>query len=298
MIALIFLTNALFALGFPFGKLILSYGKPFFLTGLRLLLSGGGMLVWYGIQKRSLVHIKKQDVLTFLNLGFWGMGVSLGVGLWALSYVSSIKASFCYNLTPFITAFFSYLYFAEVITFKKWLGLLVGFVGMVPHLISGNGQQGTLMAIPFIPEFALFVAVVSNAYNIVATRRLVLCEYPPLIINGISMVIGGICSLGASWLFESGTRIIIMKQSLVLFAVPVLASAAGYILYSYLLRYYTATFLSFTSFMTPLFVALCGWLFLHEQLSWLFLFSVIMVVAGLFIFHYEELHQGYKKNNS
>ena len=62
-------------------------------------------------------------------------------------------------------------------------------------------------------------------------------------------------------------------------------------LYGYLLKSYTTTFLSFAGFLSPLFGALYGWVFLSEKISWHFYLSCAIVFAGLYLFYQDELTQ-------
>ena len=59
----------------------------------------------------------------------------------------------------------------------------------------------------------------------------------------------------------------------------------GYNLYAHLLSRYSATFLSFAGFMTPLFAAALGWIFLGEMVTWHFFATMAMVLCGLYLFH-------------
>jgi drug/metabolite transporter (DMT)-like permease len=60
-------------------------------------------------------------------------------------------------------------------------------------------------------------------------------------------------------------------------------------IYASLLKKYSATFMSFTSFLSPLFAALYGWAFFQEIISWHFYLSIIVVLIGLYIFYQDEL---------
>ena len=62
-------------------------------------------------------------------------------------------------------------------------------------------------------------------------------------------------------------------------------------LYAGLLKKYSATFMSFTSFLRPLFAALYGWAFFQEKISWHFYTSAIIVFIGLYIFYQDELRK-------
>jgi drug/metabolite transporter (DMT)-like permease len=60
-------------------------------------------------------------------------------------------------------------------------------------------------------------------------------------------------------------------------------------IYANLLKKYSATFMSFTSFLSPLFAALYGWAFFQETISWHFYLSILIVLVGLYIFYQDEL---------
>ena len=60
-------------------------------------------------------------------------------------------------------------------------------------------------------------------------------------------------------------------------------------IYAGLLRKYSATFMSFTSFLSPLCAALYGWAFFQETISWHFYLSIAIVLIGLYVFYQDEL---------
>jgi drug/metabolite transporter (DMT)-like permease len=59
-----------------------------------------------------------------------------------------------------------------------------------------------------------------------------------------------------------------------------------------LLRRFTATFVSFAGFTTPLFTAILGWFFLGETVTMSFYLSTIVVFSGLYLFYQDELQKG------
>src|SRR6185437_4712442 len=69
-----------------------------------------------------------------------------------------------------------------------------------------------------------------------------------------------------------------------------------YNLYAFLLKRYTATFLSFAGFTIPIFTALFQFIFFHTGINWEFLVTIIFVFVGLFIFYQEELRHGITKS--
>jgi len=71
----------------------------------------------------------------------------------------------------------------------------------------------------------------------------------------------------------------------------IISNAICYNLYGKLLKKYSATFMSFAGFTTPLFTALFDWLKFGEVASWHFYLSATIVFGGLLIFYQEELTQ-------
>ena len=109
-------------------------------------------------------------------------------------------------------------------------------------------------------------------------------------INGLTMTFGGFLALITSFFVEKNICITNSAAFAGYLALVILISnIICHNLYGYLLRRYTATFLSFAGFLTPLFAAFYGWLFLHETITAEYYLSAVIVFIGLFVFYYEEV---------
>ena len=111
--------------------------------------------------------------------------------------------------------------------------------------------------------------------------------YPPVLLNGISMLISSIMALFTSLYLENWSPIPIMDYKQCFFymvIIAILSNFIGYNLYAFLLKKYTATFLSFCGFIQPFFAALMGWMLLGERVTYHFYFSAAIVLIGLYIY--------------
>lgn len=298
MIASIIILYALCASTFTLSKAILTYSQPLFYVGIRMLVAGILLYGYYRIRQKGPATIKPGDWHLFLQIVIFHIYIAYVFDLWALQFITSIESSVIYNFLPFVSAFFSYLWFNEVMTPKKWVGLAIGSASLIPVFI--NSDVSFYHSTQCVPVIVMLGAVASSAYGWILLRELVKNRnYSPIMVNGLGMIGGGIAALATSFGFESWSPLPITSWGpfiILTVAIIIVANFIFYNFYGYLLKYYTATFLAFAGFMCPLFAMLFGWFFLGETITTNFFYSVIAVAVGLYLFYQEELRQGYIKH--
>lgn len=299
MISLLLLafSYALVAGSFTLAKAVLAYSEPIFFVGFRMVAASIFLIGYCLWRQPSLLRIKRKDYGKIALIIVMHIYFAFVLDLLALKGMSSFKGAFIYNLSPFITALFSYLYFKEYMTPKKWVGLLIGFSGFLPELIAQAPAEanGNILFLSYY-EFMMIGSVIAAVVGWIVMRSLLKDGYNPIAINGIGMLGGGLLSLATSLVFEPWHPVPVSDWWAFLkitAAVIIVGNLLFYNIYGYLLKKYTATFMSFAGFLSPLFAALFGWYFLGEQVSATFFFSLIVVVFGLWLFYQEELRQGY-----
>lgn len=290
---LIILLNALFASSFTMGKVLVAYAQPIFLTGIRMLLGGVLLLSYQFLYNKKHCKFDTNNIPLFIQAMLTGIYFNYILRFWALNYLTSSKTNFFYNLAPFFSSFYSYMLFDERMSKKQWMGLAVGLVGIAPMLIQGTDTESIAGGIWEIslPEIAVIISVLCHSYSWIVVRKLVRThEYHPMMINGITMTSGGIFALLTSYMVEQqGTIADPFTFCGWLLLVVLVSNIVCYSLYGHLLKTYTATFLSFAGFLSPLFSAFYGWAFLHEQITWHFYASASIVFVGLYVFYQDEI---------
>jgi drug/metabolite transporter (DMT)-like permease len=271
-----------------------------------------------------------RDWKLLLQLGFFHIFCAYTLEFWALQYVSSGKAALIFSASPFITALLLHMLYSERLSRKQWAGLCIGFLGLLPVLIPHIAQEslaGSLGLFSY-PELALIGSVVSSCYGWLIFKELMVYRgYEPLTLNGIGMTMGGLGALIVSLVIERGYCLsagfakaasgldtgglipggVISRELicgtpalyysflyygfLYMAGLIVIANIICYNLYGYLLKRYSATFLSFAGLTTPLFALLFGYIFLGEPLSLHVLYALSIIGVGLYIFYLEELRK-------
>lgn len=290
---LIILLYALFGASFPISKILLGFVDPIFYTGIRMFIAGGILLIYQYSYAHHSFHFKLKHSWLYLQVIFFGVYFTYILRFWGLHELTAAKTAFLFNVAPFFSAIYSYFFFKEKLTRQQWFGLVLGFIGFIPLLITSSATERFIGEILFLswPELAVLAAVASHSYSWIVMRKLIRDKsYAPAMVNGITMLSGGILALITSFIFEEPQTMADPGLFLSWLALVILISnIVCHNLYAHLLRKYTATFLAFAGFLGPLFSAFYSWLFLSEKITWHFFASSIIVFIGLFMFYKHEL---------
>lgn len=298
---LIIILWALLAGTFTLGKMILAYTQPIFVVGMRMSLAGFILLTYHIVRTRALVTIQKSHWGLFVQATIFTIYIPYLLRYWGLLYLPSSKACLLYNIGPFLSYLFSYLVCNEKVTTRKMIGLIIGFIGFLPLIVTSPFQATQCSATLFmLPELALLIAVSSMSYGWIIIHKLINKEkYLPTMTNGIIMFAGGILALLTSFLVEDKSLYITdtVPFFTLLVLIIVISNLICHNLYGALLRVYSPTMLSFTSFLSPLFAAFYGWLFMHETIPSCFYLSCTIIFIGLALFYADELAMNHALKN-
>lgn len=299
-IMLVILMYAVWSSTFSIAKIALQYSPPIFLTSFRMLLAGVILTGYLMIAKRSSFKLDRKQMVSIAFLGLFSIYLTNILEFWGLQYLSAAKTCFIYSLSPFFAALFSYLHFKEKMNFRKWIGLSVGFIGIIPVLLTQTGSEELLNAFSFLswPTLAVIGATGCSIYGWILLRLIVKDNISPITANGISMLFGGMLALVHSLWAEPWTPLPVPTVDFSYFfgwtlLIAFISNIICFNWYGYLLKRFTATLLSFVGLLSPIFASLHGWIFLNEQPSWVIFFSTGIVSLGLWIVYSAELKQGY-----
>jgi len=291
---LVLVMNAIVGSSFPISKALLKYcTTPFFLTGIRMLCGGGILLAYQYLAPHARFKFRRKHLWMYAQIVFFSIYLSYAFRFFALDAMPASKVGFLFNLSPFFAALYSYIFFKERITRTQFLGLIIGFVGFIPILVYRSTEEmafAELLRISF-PELAAIAAVAMHSYGWIVIRKLVKFKnYDPAMVNGMAMLAGGFFAMLTSIWLEGWLPVKNVQFFATWLAVSILISNVIYHnMYAYLLKRYTATFMSFAGFSTSLFCALYGWAFLRERITWHFFVSAAVVFFGLYLFYRHEV---------
>ncbi len=292
---LVFFLYALLASTFSIGKVLVSMVPPIFLIASRMIISGTLLSLFWLVCKRDK-FIQPKDAWLFFVVIFLHILIPFISEYIALQDISPSTACLMYNLSPFLSAIFSYFIFQENMTLRKWIGFLIGFCGIVLYLQSQCCIEFGLS----LPNLYMLLSVITSSLGWIFVRILVKNKgYSTLLVNGVAMFVGGWIALPISLSYEGVMAVyhVDISHIVTLLALMIfIANILFYNLYGYLLTKYTATFLSFVGCITPLFAAFFEWMFFGTLVPNEFFLTMCILSGAIFMFYQEELKQGYILN--
>ncbi len=286
-----------FTLTMFLGSVILSQNHyPFFVAGVRFFGSGVILLSLYFSRNKTAMfrQIPKIACLSFFKYAFFLYTLS-GIGFsWGMQYIDPVKACFLFVLAPFVTALLLFFLKDEKLTTKKTAGLAIGFTAVIPIILDAahGSEHNVPVHLAMLGYFVFGLAVITFAYGWILNQEMhKTVHVPSSLITGSALFLGGGLTLVLSYMIQ-GPSFFEMEVTtdfwflLILFTIM---TSISYNLYSTLLKRYSATFVSFASFLEPAFGLLYGSAFLGQQISTISFASLTALGFGLYLFYQEEL---------
>ncbi len=166
----------------------------------------GIILIGYQlVRHQKLPKFHKNDIWLYTQVIFLGIYGAYIFRFWGLKYLASSKTALIFNASPFFTALYSYAIFKEKMTVKQWVGLVIGFIGLTPILLTTSIAEQSIGEFLYIswPEIAIIIAVALHSYGWIAVRKLIKHRgHSPTMVNGITMLCGGFLAFITAAFFE------------------------------------------------------------------------------------------------
>ena len=284
---------------FSLSKIAVQLSSVIFFISIRLILSGSILLVYAFIRyKKACFTTLKENVLVISLFGLLTYYFANIFENWGLRSLTSSKACFIYSLTPFFSALLSYIHLKEQMTVKKWIGLLIGFLGFLPILSLQPGQTSIFRSNFFLislPDLAVLLATFLSSYGWVILKVLTHKKkhLKISIITGFSMLISGIVAsihaLCTNEFIKNGADPYLFIK--IVFILTITSNIICTNIYGILLKKHSATFLSLIGILSVFFSSIHGYIFLGEKPSSILFISSFVIALGIWLFHKSEKEQ-------
>lgn len=198
-----------------------------------------------------------------------------------LSHTSGVKASIIEGTSVFIALLIASLFFhQEMLSGKKLLGCVIGFIGVIIVNLNKNGLETDLK---LMGEGFVFLSTVSYALSSVCMKHFSKNENTVLL-SGYQFIAGGIVMTAVGF-FMGGNISYDSLSSVGMLFYLAMVSAAAYSLWGILLQYNPVSKVAVYGFMTPVFGVLLSTVLLQENQFFgiKYMAALILVSVGITI---------------
>lgn len=253
---------------------------PFLGVGLRFIAAGTIVMTIGFIKERKLAFSLSLFKLTLI-IGILMFTISYSAVYWAEQYISSGMASIMFSTLPFYVAAFAALILKnERLNLLRVVGMVVGVLGTALIFSENLNVQNFIQLMALL---AVFISPISAAFAVVITKKII-HNYNRYLLNGGSMLVGGIVTLSIHFIFESDMPLIWSTTSIgALIYLTLIGSALAFSIHFWMLLHVEATTVSFVTIVSPVVALFLGYIVLSENLSWLQFAGSVLVIGGVLI---------------
>lgn len=277
----VFISSLFFALSFIWSKQALEYLTPVMIVTFRvtiaLILIGS-----FALLSGRLQRINGRDAGLFMLLA---LAEPVGYFLFEISGIDLVTptlACLIIGLIPVITPFAARAINGEQVSKYSWIGLFVGFIGVVVVALShgvdtlGGQLAGILLLFGAVVTAIIYTLMVQrlsrrfNSYSIVAWQNVFSILYLVPIVLFFDFDRLSTLTFSADWVMPVVT-------------LGVLCSSVAFVLYANGIRELGVTRTGMYINMMPGMTAIASYFILGEELGWIKICGIGLAIAGLFI---------------
>ena len=265
---------------------------PFVLASVRFLIAGPIMLAICAIRGVSLRLTRREfgllAAIGILMLGLGNMGL-----VWCEQYLSSGLAALIIAIVPLYVAIFeAILPNGERLRAKGWIGVAIGFAGLIVLLSPGmmDGMHGDTRQL-IGAAVALACAFFWTAGSILSRRSKLAVS--PFTAAAWEMLFAGIFNLGIMLLSGDYHGATWNRQALssVLYLVT-FGSLVGYTAYIYLLDHVPVAKVATYAYINPIVAVILGAIFLHERMVAIEYIGMAAILIAVYLVTSSKLKTG------
>jgi len=258
-------------------KPIVDNSEPFTALCFRFFFVALGFFIFSIFTKKNIID-KKNYIIQSLFSGVLFHGFYLGGVFFSISKgLPTGIAALIVTLQPILTNSLAGPILKEKVTWKQWIGVILGFIGAALVLGFDVGNR-----LPVIGIIAAFVALIAITSSTLWQKKL--SNNLPLSVSNMYQAIGGclfhlivILLFVDPYINFTKTFIIAMSHQIIL------VSFGAFTILMYLIKNNSASKTVTIFFLIPATSAAMAWLFLNEALSTYDIFGFLIASFGVFI---------------
>jgi len=272
-----FIFIVLWSSAFVTTKPIIDNSDPFAALAFRFFVVAFGFYI-YSIYTKQKILTNSRNFFQSLFSGVLFHGVYLGGVFYSVSIgMPTGIAALIVTLQPILTNALAGKFLGEKVTFKQWIGVILGFIGAALVLGFDIG-----LSLPIFGVIASFVALLAITTSTLWQKKI--SNNLPLSVSNMYQAIGG-CSFhiiiilifSEPYINFTSTFLIAMSHQIFL------VSFGAFTILMFLIKNNSASKTVSIFFLIPPTTAIMAWIFLNEKLNNLDLVGFAVATFGVYI---------------
>ena len=249
-------------------------------AGIRFSIAVAAITIWALVTHRSF-NLKKGQFLQILIVSVI-FTIQLSLFYLGISKTYASRASLIINLLPFFVLCLAHFFIpGDVITGRKFIGILMGFGGVLFLFASQKNVSGQ----PLTGDLIILGVALLWACNTVYIKRIT-SNFKPFQIVLYPMLFSVPCFFLQGFLWDSQMVDYVDIEIIVSLLYQSLVTAAfGFIAWNTLLQKYEATSLNAFIFMMPVSGVVFSGILLDDRIDARVWFALMFIAAGILVIH-------------
>lgn len=268
-----FLVNSLWAISYPFSKMLLTSSNlsPMGLSAYRLLISGV-ILIAFVKKKDVPSKILLKDIWLLISMGTIGVALAFWLQYVGTSLTTASNISLLVCLEPIFIVLLSFVFYKESISKKRLFSLGLAILGSL--LISLDPKTLALTEGKyFLGNFLMILSLIGYSLYTVSAKPLTV-SWGPSALTAIPFLIASFIFIPFYYFFFRddffhSLQLNLNEWAMVLYT-SVVATALAYLIWNWILKWLSPTEISYTLFFQPIVGGIASYFMLKEELSFYF----------------------------
>jgi drug/metabolite transporter (DMT)-like permease len=284
---LMLIVSFFWAIGHPFGRIIVSRIHPFQLGTVTLSTGFIGLLIFLVVSGRikKLSTLSSRETIVSLGLGVFGFFFYQILTFSALARIPASMNAVLVSTNVVFIALLAALILKERILPARIAGIAIALLGVV--LVTFNtgftfgGDGGTIDLLGC--AFSLLAAISFSLYSVIGKK--ILAANDPLIVAALALLSGAVLlniftalTVGYADIYSAGWPTFLIMVFLGLTMIGI-----AYPLWFTCLKRLPASHASIYIYLTPVFAVILSLIILRERFSWLFWVGGACILGGIVV---------------
>ncbi|RFU70469.1 EamA/RhaT family transporter [Peribacillus saganii] len=271
--------SMIWGLSFVFMKWLLPSAGVWGIVFLRCLAGSAVLLPVLWWKRREIDW--KLPWKALIVVGIFNCGIAWGLISLSETAINSTTASILNATTPIWTGLIGFIIFSYVLTGRQWLGIFVGFIGI---LVLMDFQFGQLFGKEFIGIGTMLIASISYGMAGQLTKRY-LAGTGVLVITVFTLLTGAVIGFIGMMLTEP-VRPAALLEPLTIFSVIGLGcfgSGIGQLIYFYINKKGSPELASTVTYLIPASAMVWGYVLLDEKITPNIIIGLLIIFTGVYM---------------